>query len=88
MFEEYKAKESRVARFNFADFKGIIFGIRTPEKAKVDIINIIKDKCSLEKIKDFKFYQARYCPEKSVIVKDELFQINEYINKKKRECQS
>jgi hypothetical protein len=53
-------KSRRKLRYEFSDLQGIVFGIRTPEDAKSDIIRIIEEKCRSENRTDFKFYQAFY----------------------------
>ena len=40
--------------------KGIVFGLKTPESTKMEIIDLIKNKCEKINRKDFKFYQAEY----------------------------
>jgi len=53
-------KSRRKLRYRFNDLDGIVFGIRTAEDAKSDIIRIIEGKCRSENRSDFKFYQAFY----------------------------
>ncbi|MBD5166627.1 MAG: DUF2971 domain-containing protein [Helicobacter sp.] len=54
-------KEDRKLKYQFKDLCGIIFGMGTPKKDKIKIINILKQKCIAENRKDFKIYQAYYC---------------------------
>jgi hypothetical protein len=53
-------KSERKLKYRFSDLEGIVFGIRTPEDAKSEIIRIIEEKCRSESRTDFKFYQAFY----------------------------
>lgn len=46
--------------YDFSSLNGIIFGIKTPLKDKLKIIDIIKDKCKKENRDNFNFYQAYY----------------------------
>lgn len=50
----------RTIRYKFSSLNGIIFGIKTPLKDKLKVINIIKEKCRKENRKNFNFYQAYY----------------------------
>ncbi|WP_010293541.1 DUF2971 domain-containing protein [Clostridium senegalense] len=59
--------DKRKYNYNFKDLEGIIFGIKTSIKDKIKIIEIIRKKCNEINRKEFKFYQARYCPEKGEI---------------------
>jgi hypothetical protein len=52
--------KSRVARYEFSDLEGIVFGLRTPLQARMRICKIIEDKCAAVGRDDFKFYQAYY----------------------------
>lgn len=57
---DFKEPHTRKLKYNFCDLEGIIFGIKTPEKEKKIIMNIIEEKCRLDNRQDFKFYQAYY----------------------------
>ncbi len=59
-FLNFRDPATRTLRYKFADLEGLIFGIKTPVKAKLDICRIIEEKCRAEGRKDFKFYQAFY----------------------------
>ncbi len=65
-------KEWRVLTYNFSSLKGIIFGIRTPDTAKLEIIETIAKKCRKNNQTDFKFFQAYYCQETGHISRREL----------------
>lgn len=58
--EIVREKSRRKLRYQFSDLEGIVFGIRTPEDAKSDIIRIVEEKRRSESRTDFKFYQAFY----------------------------
>ena len=51
--------KDRKLKYDFKKLSGIIFGIRTPEKDKYEIIRIIKEKCIKYNRKNFDFYQAK-----------------------------
>lgn len=55
------AEKDRKLKYDFSCFKGVIFGIKTPQNKKDEIIEIIINKCHENKISDFEFYQAFYC---------------------------
>ena len=65
-------EKNHTLTYDFNALKGIIFGMKTSEKHKSEIIEIIQKKCKKYKRKDFKFYQAYYCPESGDIRKDVL----------------
>ncbi|HWU81681.1 MAG TPA: hypothetical protein VN158_16645 [Caulobacter sp.] len=48
------------ATFAFEDLVGVIFGVRTPEAKKIEIMRIIEAKCRESGHRDFEFHQARY----------------------------
>ena len=50
----------RKLKYDFADLRGIVFGINTSDDDKLKIIRIIKQKCLEANRKDFEFYQAFY----------------------------
>lgn len=56
--DDYVSKEISKWKYKFDNLTGIIFGVRTEEKVKSEIIRIINDKCKKYKIKNFNFYQA------------------------------
>lgn len=51
---------SKKIGYDFDLLKGIIFGLRTPESEKMEIIELIQNKCEESNRKDFKIYQAEY----------------------------
>lgn len=51
---------SKKISYDFNLLKGIIFGLRTPESIKMEIIELIQKKCEESNRKDFKIYQAEY----------------------------
>tara|TARA_Y100000768_G_C23988359_1_gene690398 strand:- start:3970 stop:5400 length:1431 start_codon:yes stop_codon:yes gene_type:complete len=50
----------RLLRYNWSDLDGIIFGVKTPETVKLEIIKIVYEKCKLYRRQSFNFYQAFY----------------------------
>lgn len=53
-------ENDRTPRYNFSLLKGIIFGIRTSDKEKKAIIEIVKRKCEEHNRTDFQLLQAYY----------------------------
>ena len=53
-------KKIRTLTYDFDSLKGIIFGIKTSDKDRLEIIRIIQNKCEKYKRSDFKYYQAYY----------------------------
>jgi len=60
MFHNFTSDDSRTLKYDFKDLEGIIFGIKTPSDAKLEIFKIIEEKCRSTGRTDFKFYQALY----------------------------
>ena len=56
----YDTKEKRKLKYRFSDLEAIIFGLKTPLEAKLEIIKIIEAKCQENNRRDFEFYQAVY----------------------------
>ena len=54
------APEERMATYEFASLVGIIFGIRTPDSAKIEVIDVIRQKCVEHGRDTFVFSQAYY----------------------------
>ncbi|EPU4032597.1 DUF2971 domain-containing protein [Enterobacter asburiae] len=78
-FSDYSSPERRALTYDFSSLKGIIFGLNTQEKDKISIIEIIKRKCRVNKINDFKFYQAYYNPKTKSIEHAPLELLNKFI---------
>lgn len=64
--------DSKKFNYNFKILKGIIFGLKTPESTKMEIIDLIQNKCERINRKGFKFYQAEYNELKGEISISEL----------------
>jgi hypothetical protein len=60
MFWDFREPTSRKLPYRFADLEAVIFGIKTPIKAKLEICKVIEEKCRQEGRQDFTFYQAFY----------------------------
>lgn len=58
--------------YNFDSLNGIIFGINTANTAKVEIINLIQEKCKNIGRNKFQFYQAYYCEKNNKIDYEKL----------------
>jgi hypothetical protein len=71
-FFDFGTDESRVLKYDFNSLDGIIFGIKTPNDAKLEIFKIIEDLCRANSRKDFKFYQAFYSRASGMIEHAEL----------------
>jgi hypothetical protein len=69
---DYWDENLRKAKYDFSDLEGIIFGIKTPEKEKIEISRIIEDKCRSSGRFDFKFYQAVYSRQTGTIKHAEM----------------
>lgn len=67
-----EAEEGYRYSYDFNDLKGIIFGINTPENHKIKTIQIIKEKCGINKRNDFSFYQAYYSEQTGMIEHQEM----------------
>lgn len=52
--------EEKKFTYDFNLLRGIIFGIKTKDEEKAEIIEIIKQKCNLNNRNDFELYQAEY----------------------------
>jgi hypothetical protein len=59
-FHEFKDKNSRAFNYDFNDLEAIIFGMRTPIKERIEIINIIRKKCKENNRESFDFYEMKY----------------------------
>lgn len=61
MLHDCSEKSSRKFKYQFSDLDGLVFGINTPQAKKIEIIEIIKQKCYEHKRAEFNFYQAYFC---------------------------
>lgn len=59
-FHRFKDENSRVFNYDFNDLEAIIFGMRTPIKERMKIINIIRKKCKENNRDSFDFYEMKY----------------------------
>ena len=69
IMNRFVVENDRVLTYDFNSLKGVIFGIRTSDEDKREIIEIIKKKCNTINRIDFKYFQAYYSPEKGKICK-------------------
>lgn len=63
----HSTNEQRKYYYEFSDLEGIAFGIKTPLEKKLQIIDIIRNKCNAQQRNHFNFYQATYTPQTSSI---------------------
>lgn len=61
MLHDCSESSSRKFKYRFSDLDGLVFGINTPQAKKIEIIEIIKQKCNEHKRAEFNFYQAYFC---------------------------
>ncbi len=66
----------RKVKYDFNELESITFGIRTPFKDKVRIIDIIFEKCKNNNRDCFEFYQAKYDPTTGKIYKEKILDIS------------
>jgi hypothetical protein len=57
---DFSDKERRKATYDFKNLHGLIFGMKTPQKEKLEICKIVAEKCRSSGRSDFKFYEAYY----------------------------
>jgi hypothetical protein len=69
---DFSETKDRLAKYNFSDLEGLIFGIKTTTDDKLAVMRVIEEKCRTSGRKDFKFYQAFYSREKACIDHVEL----------------
>jgi len=74
-FVTYNEHNKRKLQYDFADLEGIIFGIKTSDEAKMQIIKIIEEKCKRAKRTGFDFYQAYYDINLGKIQKQKMSQL-------------
>lgn len=58
-------KVHKLQKYNFSMLSGIIFGVNTPIRTKLDIIRVIEQKCREYKRGNFVFHQAEFMQDKS-----------------------
>ena len=64
--------KGKIDYYEFQALSGIIFGLHTPEKEKLEIMHIIENKIKAHKVNSFKFYQATYSERENKITINEL----------------
>lgn len=60
MFGDFQEEEKRNIKYDFNALEGIIFGIKTTDTDKREILDILHKKCIENKRTDLKIYQAYY----------------------------
>ncbi len=58
--QRFDTIESRKLKYRFTDLSGVIFGIKTSQEDKLEIIKVIRKKCAAENRDHFDFFQASY----------------------------
>jgi hypothetical protein len=58
--DHHKPDALAKATYAFEDLVGVIFGVRTPEDKKIELMRIIEAKCRASGRREFEFHQARY----------------------------
>ncbi|KHD13421.1 hypothetical protein [Clostridium butyricum] len=71
-WSEYNTNNNRNLKFKFENLEGIIFGVKTSDKDKANILEILCKKCIENKRDNFKIYQAYFDNENKVIKTTEL----------------
>lgn len=61
MLHNCSERKTRKFKYEFSSLDGLVFGINTPQAKKIEIIEIIKQKCYKHKRTEFNFYQAYFC---------------------------
>jgi hypothetical protein len=72
-------------KFDFKHLTGVVFGIKTPDKDKIKIINEIKKKCTQYQRDNFKFYQAYFSPYDT---KMKILELDSKFNLQNKNCQN
>lgn len=70
---DFSEPDSRTLEFDFKQLKGIIFGIKTPQKERWEMIELIKNECKKVNREEFLFYQAEYCERARCIKKRRIY---------------
>ena len=71
-FSDLTEKTSRKLTYRFRSLRGVIFGINMTDKEKMEIIDIVFEKCHNENRDDFEFHQAYYSHETNAIERHKL----------------
>ena len=69
---DYTEPKDRVLKYDFKDLDGVIFGHKTPDNAKKEILTILDKKCKELNREDFKVYQAGFNRSNNEMIIDEL----------------
>lgn len=69
---QFEDNEDRTLRYDFNSLKGIIFGLKTSDEDKQQIIKIVEEKCRKNNREDFKLFQAYYSDEYGEVHKYEV----------------
>lgn len=72
----YDESKDRLLEYKFEDLDSIIFGMKTPKEARIEIMEIIKRKCDESGRKEFKFYEMEYSTNRNELYPRELLSFN------------
>jgi hypothetical protein len=72
----YDNPKDRLLEYKFEDLEAIIFGMKTLQKAKIEIIEIVKRKCEEFGINQFDFYEMEYSTIKKELYPRKLLSLN------------
>jgi hypothetical protein len=62
-------KENAKVEYGFSSLAGIVFGLRTSDADKLEIIRLIEARCQQEKRQDFAFYQMTYSAQRGQLLR-------------------
>ncbi|MBT2326896.1 DUF2971 domain-containing protein [Variovorax paradoxus] len=69
---DFSDKERRKANYDFKNLHGLIFGMKTPLRERLEICRIVAEKCRASGRSDFKLYEAYYSAARGCIDHREL----------------
>lgn len=60
VLDSFNESKNRLLEYNFEELEAIIFGMKTPKEDRKKIIDIVTEKCKIEGIEEFDFYEMAY----------------------------
>ena len=85
LYSNIDALKPGARKFDFKHLTGVVFGINTSHEDKIEIINVIKEKCKKYQRDNFKFYQAYYS---SHDTKMKILELDSKFNLQNKNCQN
>lgn len=73
----YDNPKDRLLEYKFENLEAIIFGMKTPKDAKINIIEIVKRKCEEFGINQFDFYEMEYSTINNELCPRKLLSLNQ-----------